>query len=101
MKLVIYYSTVCHCILYWRRLVATPAHAMGSASPRLSLVKPACITFDLVRYMVLPSPRSAEVSYWGMTTLITLHIAPFEPGTRQIFVHTAPSSVSSTVLPWW
>merc|ERR1712202_13305 len=84
---------------YCRRFVATPAHAMGSASPRSPFFKPACITLDLVRYMVLPSPSSAPWSYCGMTILITLHCAPLEPGTRQILVQTAPSSVSSTTLP--
>merc|ERR1712188_301118 len=85
--------------IYCFLLVATPAHAMGSASPKSPFFRPACITLDLVKYIVLPSPRSTELSYWGMTILITLHWAPLAPGTRQILVHTAPSSVSSTVCP--
>merc|ERR1712188_308924 len=87
--------------IYCFLLVATPAHAMGSASPKSPFFRPACITLDLVKYIVLPSPRSTELSYCGITILITLHWAPLAPGTRQILVQTAPSSVSSTVLPWW
>merc|ERR1719253_905145 len=55
----------------------------------------------LTKSIVFPSPSSVALSYWGVTILITLHMAPLEPGTRQILVHTAPSSVSSTDLPWW
>merc|ERR1711998_26436 len=87
--------------IYLRLFVAIPAHAIGSASPRLSFFRPACMTFDLVRYMVLPSPSSEDSSCMGITILITLHCAPLAPGTRQILVQTAPSSVSSTDLPWW
>merc|ERR1719161_3123379 len=90
-----FFRELAYCFL----LVATPAQAMGSASPKSPFFRPACITLDLVKYIVLPSPRSTELSYWGMTILITLHWAPLAPGTRQILVHTAPSSVSSTVCP--
>ena len=82
-------------------LLATPAQAIGSASPRSPFLRPACITLDLVRYIVWPSPSSIDWSSVGVTILMTLHWAPEAPATRQILVQTAPASDSSTDLPWW
>merc|ERR1712070_1041650 len=84
-----------------RRLVATPAQAIGSALLKSSSLSPACITFERVKYMVLPSPRPSDSSFIGCTVLITLQLAPLAPGTRQILLHTAPSTVSSTDWPLW